>query len=77
MTRRYDSRPTKHDSARRLAMLMAPRDAEEQRRLMAWHMSRTKAQVLESLGNWLAVSRVTDAEAARHCQLGGLPKIGR
>jgi hypothetical protein len=68
---------TKRTMIERLVRLLAPGDAREQARLRAHHAKRPAAAVRESLGRWEAVEAVTDAECRRHCQLSGLPRIGK
>lgn len=59
---------TKNSLILQLVRLLAPHNLPEQRRLAIHHHAHSTAQVRESLGNWLAITAVTAAESAAHCQ---------
>ena len=64
---------TKQAMISAIVKLLAPSDVAEQRRLSAYHATRSVEAVRETYRRQLAIEQTTDAEIRLHCQFSGLP----
>jgi hypothetical protein len=67
---------TKAQAIRELVDMTAY-EAADRARLTAYHNGRSLPAVMESLNRWRAINGTTKEERRRHCQLFGLPRLGK